>query len=60
MDQGVIGRIGVSNFYDVGMLRWLWAEARVKPRVVQNRWYEGNGWDGEVWGWCQENAVGYQ
>lgn len=53
-------QIGVSNFYDVEILKWLWDEARVKPSVVQNRWYEGNGWDSEVWGWCRDNNIRYQ
>jgi hypothetical protein len=29
------------------MLEWLIGQARIKVSVVQNRWYEGNGFD---WG----------
>lgn len=35
----------MSNIYDAGELAWLVSEARVPVSFVQNRWYEGNGWD---------------
>lgn len=45
MARGTVGRLGVSNIYDPDELAWLIAEAKVPVSVVQNRWYEGNGWD---------------
>lgn len=44
-DQGKVRNLGVSNIYDRSELEWLISEARVPVKVVQNRWYEGNGWD---------------
>jgi hypothetical protein len=43
--ENKIGRLGVSNIYDPAELSWLIEAAAVPVSVVQNRWYEGNGWD---------------
>lgn len=37
--------LGVSNIYDAAELEWLIGQAREPVKVVQNRWYQGNGWD---------------
>ncbi|WVR07834.1 hypothetical protein IAU60_004877 [Kwoniella sp. DSM 27419] len=60
VDQGKVRRLGVSNIYDPALLSWLIQEARVGLSVVQNRWYEGNGWDWEVYDICQANDIRYQ
>lgn len=52
--------IGVSNMYDVETLEMLEDESGVKPDVVQNRWYKGNGWDKNVVRWCTANDVRYE
>jgi len=57
-DEGVVRAIGVSNVYDVGILKELDRERKVQ--IVQNRWYEGNDWDREVWAYCKENGIVYQ
>jgi len=57
-DEGKIRKIGLSNVYDVGLLRALDAEKRVQ--VVQNRWHERNNWDRDVCGYCRENEIEYQ
>jgi len=57
-DEGVVRAIGVSNVYDVGVLKELDRERKVQ--IVQNRWYEGNDWDREVWAYCKENGIVYQ
>ncbi|KIJ68084.1 hypothetical protein HYDPIDRAFT_83290 [Hydnomerulius pinastri MD-312] len=57
-DAGTVRKIGVSNVYDVRILVAL-GELR-KVQVVQNRWYEGNMWDPDVWRYCKDNAIEYQ
>jgi diketogulonate reductase-like aldo/keto reductase len=57
-DAGTIRKIGVSNVYDVRILAAL-GELR-KVQVVQNRWYEGNMWDPDVWKYCKEHGIEYQ
>ena len=48
----------MSNTYDVRVLARLHKERKVQ--VVQNRWYEGNGWDKAVVGFCREHGIMYQ
>ncbi|KAF9050186.1 NADP-dependent oxidoreductase domain-containing protein [Panaeolus papilionaceus] len=57
-DEGKVRMIGVSNTYDVRILAAL-QKAR-KVQVVQNRWYEGNGWDHAVLNYCREHDIMYQ
>ncbi|EIW71809.1 hypothetical protein TREMEDRAFT_67967 [Tremella mesenterica DSM 1558] len=49
-DQGKVRTLGISNIYDPTLLQWLINQARIKVGVVQNRWYEGNGWDWSIAG----------
>jgi diketogulonate reductase-like aldo/keto reductase len=57
-DEGIVRTIGISNVYDVGVLKELAKERKVQ--IVQNRWYEGNAWDTDVWAYCKENGIVYQ
>jgi aryl-alcohol dehydrogenase-like predicted oxidoreductase len=74
-DHGQIRNLGVSNIYDRSELEWLISEARIPVQMIQNRWYEGNGWDWNgrftligvavkadltVYDLCQENGIRYQ
>ncbi|WWD03465.1 hypothetical protein V865_001517 [Kwoniella europaea PYCC6329] len=58
--EGKIRQLGISNIYDPKLLLWLIERVEVKVGVVQNRWYEGNGWDWAVWEICQKNDIRYQ
>lgn len=57
-DAGTVRKIGISNVYDVRVLAAL-GELR-KVQVVQNRWYEGNMWDPDVWRYCKDHGIEYQ
>ncbi|KIM75943.1 hypothetical protein PILCRDRAFT_98815 [Piloderma croceum F 1598] len=57
-DEGKVHKIGLSNAYDVSLLKALEAERQVQ--VVQNRWYEGNNWDRDVCKYCRDNGIQYQ
>ncbi|KIM69672.1 hypothetical protein SCLCIDRAFT_1208170 [Scleroderma citrinum Foug A] len=57
-DEGTVRKIGISNVYDVRVLVAL-GQLR-KVQIVQNRWYEGNNWDREVWRYCRDNDIEYQ
>lgn len=50
MKEGKVGQIGISNCYDATYLQKL-LDAGNEIKTVQNRWYEGNGWD-----WDGESA----
>lgn len=53
-------QIGVSNFYDLSMLQALFKDAKIKPAVVQNRFYPQTNWDKDLRAWCSENGIHYQ
>lgn len=57
-DAGVVRMIGVSNVYDVGILKDMGRVRRVE--VVQDRWFEGNMWDKKVVKYCKEKGIMYQ
>ena len=58
--QGVIGRLGVSNCYDLSVLQAIAHDAQVKPSVVQNRWYKDSDYDKALRAWCRERGIAYQ
>lgn len=59
-DAGKVKYIGVSNTYDVSILETLERDGGRKVQVVQNRWYEGNGFDSKVLAYCKQHGVQYQ
>ncbi|KAI0358595.1 Aldo/keto reductase [Trametes cingulata] len=59
-DSGVVRKIGVSNAYDIAILAALEQDGGRRADVVQNRWFEGNGWDNDVWSYCQRHGIQYQ
>ncbi|MEA1918718.1 MAG: aldo/keto reductase [Campylobacterota bacterium] len=59
-DEGGAKQIGLSNCYDIQVLKRLYDEARVKPSVVQNRFYDESGYDVEIRKFCKENTIAYQ
>jgi diketogulonate reductase-like aldo/keto reductase len=59
-DSGGALRIGISNCYDLELLKRLYNDARIKPSVVQNRFYDQSGYDIELRRWCDEHEIIYQ
>ncbi|KDQ55809.1 hypothetical protein JAAARDRAFT_71155 [Jaapia argillacea MUCL 33604] len=66
-EEGKVRKIGISNCYDVRILEALeegeeeeGVRGKRKVDVVQNRWYEGNEWDVDVWKYCVERGIQYQ
>ena len=57
-DEGKVLMIGMSNTYNIKVLAAL-QKAR-KVQVVQNRWYQGNGWDWRVVNYCKQHEIMYQ
>merc|ERR1719291_80496 len=60
VDKGLAKQIGVSNFYRLEDIQYLYENARVKPKVVQNRFYSESGHDVEIRAFCKENGIEYQ
>ena len=58
--SGGARQLGISNCYDLELLQRLYADAKVKPSVVQNRFYSESGYDVELRQWCDEQGIIYQ
>lgn len=51
--------LGIANT-DLDLVMLLTTHARVKPAVVQNRFYAGTGYDCEMRDFCHRNSILYQ
>lgn len=58
--QGSTKQIGISNCYDLKMLKQLYGAAVIKPTVLQNRFYQDTDYDHDIRKWCQEHKIVYQ
>ncbi|WP_317933217.1 aldo/keto reductase [Halioxenophilus sp. WMMB6] len=58
--EGGALRLGISNCYDLTLLKTLYDQAQIKPAIVQNRFYATTGFDGELRAWCQARGITYQ
>ena len=59
-DAGTVAQLGISNCYDAAFFASLYDAARVKPKVLQNRFYEKSGYDKELRAFCAAHDVTYQ
>ena len=53
-------QLGISNCYYTETMKQLYADANVKPAVVQNRFYQETGYDADLRDWCSKHGVIYQ
>jgi diketogulonate reductase-like aldo/keto reductase len=60
VDSGHVRRLGISNCYDLDFLANLHQGSRVKPTVVQNRFYAETGYDREIRAFCNRQQIVYQ
>lgn len=60
VDEGVVGQIGISNCYDVDVFTRLFEKAKIKPKVLQNRFYQDSGYDVSLRRFCRQHDVMYQ
>ena len=59
-EQGGVRQLGVSNCYEPSRLETLWTNARIKPAVVQNRFYAKTSYDRELRAFCRDHGVLYE
>ena len=59
-DEGEVRQIGISNCYELSLLKKLYEDARIKPSVVQNRFYADVHYDHTLRQWAQEKGIIYQ
>jgi diketogulonate reductase-like aldo/keto reductase len=60
VDDGKVLRLGISNCYDYDLFTSIYEEARIKPSVLQNRFYGDSDWDQELRRFCKEKSIWYQ
>ena len=59
-DKKEVGALGISNCYDLDVLKYLYNNAKVKPTIVQNRFYAQSGYDKELRAFCKQNNITYE
>jgi len=57
---GAVKQLGISNCYERGLLEQLYAQAEVKPAVLQNRFYAATGYDQDIRAFCRDQGILYQ
>jgi diketogulonate reductase-like aldo/keto reductase len=60
VDAGGTRQLGISNCYDLEYFQSLYRSARVKPAVIQNRFYAETGYDREIRAFCRQRGIVYQ
>ena len=60
VDEGKVLRLGISNCYDYNFFTAIYNQARIKPSVLQNRFYAESNFDTELRKFCKEHSIWYQ
>lgn len=60
VEKKEVGHLGISNCYEIETLKFLYENAKVKPKFVQNRFYAQSGYDKEIREFCKQNSIIYQ
>jgi diketogulonate reductase-like aldo/keto reductase len=59
-DGGGVKLLGISNCYRLDELQALYDSARIKPAVLQNRFYAATRFDREIRAYCKTQGIIYQ
>ena len=51
--EGLVRYLGMSNCYDVDEFKEIYAQAKVKPTFLQNRFYKTTDYDVELRAFCR-------
>jgi diketogulonate reductase-like aldo/keto reductase len=60
VDSGGARQLGISNCYSLAVLESLYLSSRLKPAVVQNRFYAETHYDREIRAFCRQRGIIYQ
>jgi diketogulonate reductase-like aldo/keto reductase len=60
IDTGQVRQLGISNCYRLDDLESLYEAARIKPTVVQNRFYADTNYDRQIRAYCDRQQIIYQ
>ena len=59
-ESGGTLRLGISNCYDLNLFVKLYESAKIKPSILQNRFYSDTDYDKELREFCKQKGVVYQ
>ena len=59
-ETGAAKQLGISNCYELARLGRLYRQVRIKPAVVQNRFYAETRYDREIRTFCRQHQILYQ
>lgn len=57
---GFVRTLGISNCYSLPTLRAVWERAKIKPSVLQNRFYKDEDYDVSLRQFCKQVRITYQ
>ena len=60
VDAGKVRQLGISNCYRQDDIKSLYEGARIKPAVVQNRFYADTNYDRDIRSYCDRHQIIYQ
>jgi diketogulonate reductase-like aldo/keto reductase len=60
LDAGQVRQLGISNCYNRTELERLYETARIKPAIIQNRFYAEANYDRDIRAFCDQNQIIYQ
>ena len=58
--SGEVGQIGISNCYDQNLLSYIYDVAKVKPTMIQNRFYADSDYDKQIRVFAKQKGIMYQ
>ena len=59
-ESGGTKQLGISNCYNLEQFKLLYRNAKIKPAVIQNRFYDKTQYDGTLRDFCQQQGIIYQ
>lgn len=60
VETGGVRQLGISNCYDLAVLERLYQDAKIKPSIVQNRFYRETRYDKTLRDFCTARSIVYQ
>jgi diketogulonate reductase-like aldo/keto reductase len=60
VDDGKVRHLGISNCYDYEQFTTIYNQARIKPSVLQNRFYAESNFDTQLRAFCKKHGIWYQ
>ncbi len=60
VDTGFVRQLGISNCYRLDDLKGLNEAVRIKPAIVQNRFYADTNYDRDIRAFCGQHQIIYQ